>query len=131
MSGLLDGFTEIRLAKPPRLTIRDRNISFNADTGIMLGHPSAVITYVNEETRQIALKSAQPTDHNAVPIIDRRTYITLADGTAERAILRLFDLPASQPGHTAVTYIDGHHYDDLGIIIFDAKYAITRVRPNH
>ena len=66
--GVLDGFTPFDFnAGAPYVSITSNGLTFNKSVMIKLRYPEHVLFLINEEQRQIALRSCDATETEAVP----------------------------------------------------------------
>ncbi|WP_055426856.1 hypothetical protein [Bifidobacterium aesculapii] len=132
MASVLQGFEEVKLAKPVGkivMTVTGDVVRFNKATAEVLGFPAYVKVLINEKTRQIAVVPTTAKADNAVkfskPEGRQTTSVSVRENAPLAAIGAFFTLPEAPEGEVAYQQVTGAFYPDDKAAVFDASTAVA------
>ncbi|MBM6697040.1 hypothetical protein H6A11_08420 [Bifidobacterium pullorum subsp. saeculare] len=132
MASLLQGFEEVRLAKPVGktvMTVTDSAVRFNKATAEVLGFPAYVKVLINEKTRQVAVTPTTEKADNAVkfskPEGKQTSSVSIKEEAPLAAVSKFFTLAEAPEGEIAYQSVNGAAYPEEKTVIFNADDAVA------
>ena len=132
MASLLQGFEEVRLAKPVGktvMTVTDSAVRFNKATAEVLGFPAYVKVLINEKTRQVAVPPTTEKADNAVkfskPEGKQTSSVSIKEAAPLTAVSKFFTLAEAPEGEIAYQSVNGAAYPEEQTVIFNADDAVA------